>query len=54
MADVGQGAELGAPSIRVEVVYALPQRAWRVSLQLPAGSTALAAFEASGLRQRVP
>lgn len=39
--------------IAVEVVYALPDRAWRVSLRLPAGSTALEAFEASGLRGRI-
>ncbi|MBE5314885.1 MAG: RnfH family protein [Xanthomonadales bacterium] len=42
-----------AETIRVEVTYARPERAWRVSLTLPAGTTALQAFEASGLRVRV-
>lgn len=39
--------------LSVEVVYARPERAWRVSLRLAPGSTALQAFEASGLRERV-
>lgn len=39
--------------INVEVVYAAPERAWRVSLRLPFASTALQAFEASGLRDRI-
>lgn len=49
-------AETGAAAetLRIEVVYARPERAFRVRLELPAGSTALAAFEASGLRGRVP
>lgn len=51
--EVGQGENAQAPSIRVEVVYAQPQRAWRKSLQLAAGSTAIEAFEASGLRAQV-
>lgn len=42
------------PTIRVEVVYASSERAWRVSLQLPEGTTALQAFEASGVRERMP
>lgn len=41
------------PTIAVEVVFARPDRAWRVRLSLPSGSTALQAFEASGLRQRI-
>ena len=41
-------------SIHVEVVYALPERVWRVQVELPSGSTALQAFEASGLRMRIP
>nr|WP_298853559.1 RnfH family protein [uncultured Aquimonas sp.] len=39
--------------LAIEVVYARPERAWRVSLRLAPGSTALQAFEASGLRGRV-
>jgi putative ubiquitin-RnfH superfamily antitoxin RatB of RatAB toxin-antitoxin module len=40
--------------LSIEVVYAQPDRAWRVSLRLAPGSTALQALEASGLRERVP
>lgn len=40
--------------IRVEVVYALPQRQLRVGLELPAGTTAIAAVLASGLSARHP
>jgi uncharacterized protein len=40
-------------SIRIEVIYACPDRAWRVQLSLPPGSTAIQAFEASGLRSRI-
>ncbi len=40
--------------IRVEVVHALPHEAVRVALSLPQGSSAGDAFEASGLRQRLP
>ena len=39
--------------LAIEVVYARPERAWRASLRLAPGSTALQAFEASGLRERV-
>ena len=42
------------PPIHVEVVYALPQRIWRIELRLPADSTAAAAVEASRLRDRIP
>lgn len=41
-------------TIRVEVVYALPERAWRVALRLPAGSAVKDAVRASGLRERLP
>ena len=41
-------------TIRVEVVYALPERAWRVALRLPAGSAVKDAVRASGLRERFP
>jgi hypothetical protein len=36
-------------AIRIEVIYALPQRQERVLLDLPPGSTALDAIHASGL-----
>lgn len=41
-------------TLRVEVVYALPERAWRVPLCLPSGSTVRDAVLASGLRERLP
>jgi len=41
-------------TIRVEVVYALPERAWRVALHLPAGSAVKDAVRASSLRERLP
>ncbi len=40
--------------MRVEVVYALPQRQERVSLELAPESTVLDAIQASGLLQRLP
>ena len=43
-----------ADSIRVEVVYALPQRQELVTLDLPAGATVREAVEASGLLDRHP
>lgn len=41
-------------NIRVEVVYALPQRQERVLLKLPPGSSALDAVQASGLLRQLP
>jgi putative ubiquitin-RnfH superfamily antitoxin RatB of RatAB toxin-antitoxin module len=41
-------------TIRVEVVYALPERQALVSVELPAGSTVAAAIEASGVREQFP
>jgi putative ubiquitin-RnfH superfamily antitoxin RatB of RatAB toxin-antitoxin module len=41
-------------AIAVEVVYAERGRQWLVPLRLPAGTTAIAAVEASGLRLRIP
>ena len=41
-------------SISVEVVYALREKAERVPLRLPAGSTAGQAIEFSGLLQKFP
>lgn len=41
-------------SIRVDVVYALPQRQEIVTLDLPAGATVRDAVEASGLLDRHP
>ena len=43
-----------ADSIRVEVVYALPQRQELVTLDLPSGATVREAVEASGLLDRHP
>ena len=40
--------------IRVEVVYALPERQDLVSLALPAGTTLIQAVEASGLLAKHP
>lgn len=40
--------------MRIEVVYALPHKQERVSLDLPAGSTVREAVEASGLLGRLP
>jgi len=40
--------------MRIEVVYALPQRQERVALDLAPGSTVLDAIQASGLLQRLP
>ena len=41
-------------SLKVEVVYALPEREDAVSVSLPAGATALDALRASGLLERHP
>jgi putative ubiquitin-RnfH superfamily antitoxin RatB of RatAB toxin-antitoxin module len=40
--------------IRVEVVYAMPHRAWSVVLQLPSGAIASEALARSGLASEVP
>jgi len=40
--------------MRVEVIYALPQRQERVSLELAPESTVQDAIQASGLLQRLP
>lgn len=42
------------PTIRVEVVYALPDRQRLQALTVPRGSTAREAVERSGLRQEFP
>jgi hypothetical protein len=41
-------------TIRVEVVYALPERQALLAAELPAGSTVAAAIEASGVREQFP
>ena len=41
-------------TMRIEVVYALPRKQERISLDLPPASTVLDAIQASGLLQRVP
>ena len=43
-----------AGSLRVEVVYALPERQWLVEVSLPAPATARQALAASGLLQHHP
>jgi putative ubiquitin-RnfH superfamily antitoxin RatB of RatAB toxin-antitoxin module len=41
-------------SIRVQVIYALPERQDLVTIELPEGATAVQAVEASGLLQKYP
>lgn len=41
-------------ALDIEVVYAGPDRQWRVPLKVPAGTTVIEAIEASGLRSRIP
>jgi putative ubiquitin-RnfH superfamily antitoxin RatB of RatAB toxin-antitoxin module len=41
-------------TIRVSVVYAQPERAWVVDLELPAGATASEAMTRSGVAAQVP
>jgi len=43
-----------ADTIHVEVIYALPQRQERASLNLPEGATVQQAVEASGLLAKFP
>lgn len=43
-----------AALLRVEVVYALPQRQELIRLELPVGSTLQQALEASGLLRKYP
>jgi len=40
--------------LRIEVIYALPQRQERLAIELAPGATVGDAIEASGLRQRQP
>lgn len=44
---------MSASTLRVEVVYALPDRDWRVPLQLPAGATVAQALQAADMPSRV-
>ena len=41
-------------TLRIELIYALPEKQQLVSLQLPAGSTVREAIDASGLLQKHP
>ena len=41
-------------TIRVEVIYALPQQAWSAVLELPVGTTASEAVERTGFGLRIP
>jgi len=47
-------AEAASGSVRVEVVYALPGRAWSARIDLPAGATAAQALEQSGFEASIP
>ena len=44
---------MAEPMIRVEVVYATAEQQTLIALDVPAGTTALAAAEASGIAQNV-
>ena len=51
----GQNRYMGAADqIHVEVVYAQPEQAHLIALQLPAGSTIMRAIQDSGVLQRCP
>lgn len=41
-------------ALRVEVVYALPDRCWRVPVQLPAGATVADALAVADLPSQIP
>lgn len=43
-----------APTILVEVCYAGPQGQWLRRIEVPVGTTLIAAIDASGLREEVP
>lgn len=45
---------MAAAGIRVEVVYALPERAWCVGVELPEGATVADALAAADLAARIP
>lgn len=45
---------MAAESIRVEVVHALPDRAWSARLELPVGATAADALARSGFAATIP
>ena len=47
-------AENQGVAMRVEVIYALPDRAWSARIELPEGSTAAEALSRSGLPGQVP
>jgi putative ubiquitin-RnfH superfamily antitoxin RatB of RatAB toxin-antitoxin module len=40
--------------LRIEVAYALPDRCWRIALQLPEGATVAMALQAADLAVAVP
>lgn len=41
-------------TLGIEVIYALPDRCWRVPLRLPAGATVADALAAADLPARIP
>ena len=48
------GNNMSESTMRVEVIYALPHRQERVTVELPANSTLMAAVERSGLLAKFP
>jgi putative ubiquitin-RnfH superfamily antitoxin RatB of RatAB toxin-antitoxin module len=53
-ADTTRADSIGVDSIRVEVIYALPDRAWSAVLDLPIGAIASEALAGSGFAMRIP
>jgi putative ubiquitin-RnfH superfamily antitoxin RatB of RatAB toxin-antitoxin module len=53
-AEATPGATIPGSTIRVEVIYALPQRAWSVVLELPVDAIAAEALEQSRFAAIVP
>ncbi|TNJ34544.1 RnfH family protein [Arenimonas terrae] len=43
-----------AAPLRIDVVYALPERCFRVTVELPAGATVADALAAADMPERVP
>jgi putative ubiquitin-RnfH superfamily antitoxin RatB of RatAB toxin-antitoxin module len=43
-----------AAPLRIEVVYALPERCFRVAVELPAGATVADALAAAAMPEQVP
>ncbi len=52
--ETSRDESMSADTICVEVMYALPKRAWSAALELPAGAIASEAVARSGFAMRVP